>query len=289
MISCKECGTENPDGARFCWSCGATIERPAAAADIVTAVPDQDCSDAAVPTEILNADAPAEEPKVLETAPVSNAKTIDFGSPASIDLGPADEPDDYYEPPKRESRRNASGRRPVRTESDAGIRSGGDPFNAKVLVMITGMLSLVISCYCLFGYRPTLTISPYEAQLMSIFGLNSIGASGIAPSDVISVSITITVVLAAISSVRPIPVITAIMGIITTLMYYHVKIDLDSTSVVPSDPLQVTVGSTSLTIMICLWIAVAALSVVQYIALKKYAASCPEEPCPLVRIWFGKL
>lgn len=274
MISCKECGTENPDGARFCWSCGTAIDSPAAIAE--AAVSEQDPV-----VEPLHMDVSAEEP---ETIPASNARTIDFGGPTSIDLGVTDEPEEQEAPRKERRHRETSERRAPGTR--------GDPFNAKVLVMIAGMLSLVISCYCLFGYKPELIlcvdgtpITTSTISMMTVFGLNSIGTSGIVPSDVVSVAITLTIVLAAISAVRPIPVIASIMGIITTLMYYKVEIEWE----LSDDPLHMIIDSTSLTIMICLWIAVAALSLIQYIALKKYAASCPEEPCPLVRIWFGKL
>ena len=149
-------------------------------------------------------------------------------------------------------------------------------------------MSILIACYCLFGYKPTYVFDiegHSMEQLVAPFQMmSSTGIGGIMPSDIMAVCVTLTAVVAVISAIRAVPMITGLAGLITTALYYNMAkntvLGIDYTA---------TISMTSMMTLVVLWIVVIVLSVFQFAFLKKFSASCEDEPYPLIRIWFGKL
>ncbi len=319
MNFCNNCGCSNPDSGLFCWKCGSKLagegtpsgftdadpapfeavqepEAPGSAEPFMEetislreppAEPAFEVHAADDPVEMVPAE-PIVEDRLMEHAP-SQPRTIDLGSPRSIDLGtgPADavggpeprkKPKALFVLKKKEA--DAS------TPMPAGkARSGSflsDPFNARIVVMMCGILTIIIASYCLFGFKPAFDVGNRQITAYSLLLLAGSGVNGVLPSDAMSVCIVITLVLAVIGAIRVIPVLPSLAGIVTAGLYYSTdtfRLMYNANGTMTTD---------SILILVILWIVVAMLSMVQFNAMKSYTETCGDEPYPLVRIWFGR-
>ncbi len=294
MSFCNNCGCTNPDESLFCWKCGSRLvphEEPAESFVSDESLPDTVAQIADEPVQVTEQPFIPEPPVQSQSfsfedrvADIGERRnTIDLG-PRSIDLGPSEQSARVQvEKPARGKRE-----RPAKEKREHQITAPADPFNAKIAVMITGIMSILIACYCLFGYKPTyvLNIEGHSMeQLVAPFQMmSSTGIGGIMPSDIMAVCVTLTAVVAVISAIRAVPMITGLAGLITTALYYNMAkntvLGIDYTA---------TISMTSMMTLVVLWIVVIVLSVFQFAFLKKFSASCEDEPYPLIRIWFGKL
>lgn len=292
MSLCKNCGCMNPDESLFCWKCGSRLEP----CDIPTEPPtiEEPQPDATScmfdaheePEQICVHETPAQVQSVSfdDTAPKAETgrNVIDLGPQRSIDFGPSERSENVREEKRSRSRKE----RPVRERLEHRTTAPADPFNAKIAVMITGVMSILIACYCLFGYKPTYILKTdghsMEQLAMPFQTMSSAGIGGIMPSDIMAVCVALTIVVAVISAIRAVPMITGLAGLITTALYYNV-------ATVMGIDYSATMSATSMMTLVVLWIVVIVLSVFQFAFLKKFSASCEDEPYPLIKIWFGKL
>lgn len=309
MALCKECGCSNPDTGLYCWKCGSKLEQDAPLFPPEPAGEQADIGFSAEPEPAIVEEAPAEpvtEGMPLEAAPAEHIVEEAPAEPIaaaprtdalaeqpgtarrSIDLGPSggsEEP--AGEPSPRRTRKPKAERvKEPRPERSAPAGFLGDPFNAKITVLMCGILSIMVACYAVFGYKATFTLDGEGIGALSIHTLASFGAAGIFPSDGMSICIAITMVITVLGAIRAIPIMGGLAGIVTTALYYNAKFsifgDVFGTT-------KLTMSTESLAVLIALWVVIIIMSVLQTIALKSYSATCEDEPYPLIKIWFGRL
>ena len=248
------------------------------------------------PVETVPAE-PVVEDRLMEHAPpqprtvdLGSPRTIDLGSPRSIDLGtgsadavggpePRKKPKALFVLKKKEA--DASAPMPAGKARSGSFLS--DPFNARIVVMMCGILTIIIASYCLFGFKPAFDVGNRQVTTYSLLLLAGSGVNGVLPSDAMSVCIVITLVLAVIGAIRVIPVLPSLAGIVTAGLYYSTDTYNQAYGA------NGTMTTDSILIFVILWIVVAMLSMVQFNAMKSYTETCEDEPYPLVRIWFGRL
>ncbi len=246
------------------------------------------------------AEAPAEpvaEPRPEQVAfdtpgePAPRPRSIDLGGPRTVDMGigaaVAAEPEPRAPKLKWGCRTKDRSAEP---KPGKGALSGSflsDPFNAKIVVMMCGILSILIACYCIYGYRGTFSLDGESGRLWSIHALAAAGVDGIFPNDLMSVCIAITMVATILGAIRVLPFMGGLAGIVTTALYHTAS--LGSLGEILGESVKCTMSAESLAILVVLWLVVIVLSLLQAIALKSYSATCEDEPYPLLKIWFGKL
>lgn len=232
---------------------------------------------------------PAPQPRSID---LGGPRTVDMGGPRSIDMGvgaaaAAAEPEPRAPRGLRGIRARDGGAEPKPRRSAPSGSFLSDPFNAKVTVMMCGILSILIACYCIYGYRGTFTIDGESGRLWSIHALSAAGVDGFFPNDLMSICIAITMVAIILGAIRAVPIIGGLAGIVTTALYHTAS--LDSLSEILGESVKCTMSTESLAILMVLWLVVIVMSVLQTVALKSYSATCEDEPYPLLKIWFGKL
>lgn len=294
MAICKDCGCSNPDTCLFCWKCGSKLEESEV---VISPEPIAEQVPVAPVAEEMHYEAAPAEPFVaapvvaaIPEQPGTARRSIDLGGPGaaaaenprSIDLGPSGE---SAEPAGKHSSRKSNKPKAKRAEKNAPSGSFlSDPFNAKITVLICGLLSIMIACYAIFGYRPTVSYdSGWKGTLSSIFALASDGCNGLFPADTMSMCIAFTMVVTILGALRVIPILGGVAGMVTTALYYNMECTLYFGGE------KATISTESLVILMILWVVVIVLSVFQAVALKSYSAACEDEPYPLVGIWFGRL
>lgn len=278
MAICKDCGCSNPDTCLFCWRCGSKLEESEV---VISPEPIAEQVPAEPVAEEMHYEAAPAEPFVA--APGAAAIPEQPGTARrSIELGPSGE---SAEPADEPSSRKSKKPKAKRAEKNAPSGSFlSDPFNAKITVLICGLLSIMIACYAIFGYRPTVSYdSGWKGTLSSIFALASDGCNGLFPADTMSMCIAFTMVVTILGALRVIPILGGVAGMVTTALYYNMECTLYFGGE------KATISIESLVIIMILWAVVIVLSVFQAVALKSYSAACEDEPYPLVGIWFGRL
>ncbi len=266
-------------------------ERP-----VFEAAPAEPAVEAAPVRETVEMQAgPVEEPaprQVVFDAPAEPApqpRSIDLGGPRTVDIGAGAAAAAAGSEPRAPKEKMGSRRRSAEPRPERGAPSGflSDPYNAKVVVMMCGILSILIACYCIYGYRGTFTIDGESGRLWSIHALSSAGVDGFFPNDMTSICVAITMVAVILGAIRAVPIIGGLAGIVTTALYSTAS--LSSLSEILGESVKCTMSTESLAILMALWVVVIVLSVVQVVGLKAYSATCEDEPYPLLKIWFGKL
>lgn len=319
MSFCNNCGCSNPDSGLFCWKCGSKLtgegvspepvaeaapmfeEPPAQAAPAEPAIETEPVRETvempaepaieASPRQVAFEEPaePAPQPRSID---LGGPRTVDMGGPRSIDMGvgaaaAAAEPEPRAPRGRRGGRAKDGGAEPKPKKSAPSGSFFSDPFNAKVTVMMCGILSILIACYCIYGYNGTFTIDGKSSRLWSIHALSAAGVNGFFPNDLMSICIAITMVATILGAIRAVPIIGGLAGIITTALYHTAS--LSSLSEILGESVKCTMSTESLAILMVLWLVVIVMSVLQTVALKSYSATCEDEPYPLLKIWFGKL
>lgn len=323
MTFCGKCGSENPEGNRFCWNCGSGLIHAEEPREVVRECPEAHAvceypepeEPSIVQQERPTIDDPIQKPvqsqglRTFETGPTCadteapKQNSIDLGparnsfdvgpsrQPESIDIGSPRQPSSVDLGTTSQSHSVDAAPAPVRRRTvprrskpaSEGIPPG-DPFNFRMLSMVLGLLIAVMAFYCIFGYTVEGVVDKKDVALMSVGGLFMNGVDGYAPCDVIAIASGIAMIVCIVSIFRPIPFVGGLLGLLSAVMYY--SIDMGDAFELTGD---ISMSTGSMGVLCGLWLAVVVLSIVQHMCAKAYADRMPDKEYPILDIWFGKL